>query len=145
MKVSVSIDIPFEPSAVWDELEQLEQHVTWMTEARRLTFTGEQRRGIGTEIVVETKVGPFRTLDHMRFTEWSAPTVMGVEHRGLFVGRGKFTLDPIGRNATKLTWIEQIRFPWYLGANLGAFAARPILRRIWAGNLQRLGDRLSSR
>jgi hypothetical protein len=145
MKVYVSLDIPFEPGTVWNELEQLEQHVAWMADAERLTFTGEQRRGIGTEIVVMTKVGPFRTSDHMRFTQWSAPTVMAVEHRGLFTGMGTFTLDPIERNATRLTWTEQIRFPWYLGAALGAFVCRPILRRIWVGNLRRLGDRLSSR
>jgi len=69
----VSLDIPFEPGTVWDELEQLEQHITWMAEAEALTFVGAQRRGVGTEIVVVTKVGPFRTRDHLRFTQWSVP------------------------------------------------------------------------
>jgi len=145
MKVSVSLDIPFEPNTVWDELEQLEQHITWMAEAETLTFLGGQRRGVGTEVVVVTKVGPFRTRDHLRFTRWSVPAVMAAEHHGLFVGAGRFTLDPIEPNATRLTLTEQIQFPWYLGAGLGALVARPILRRIWVGNLQRLSDRLSSR
>jgi len=145
MKVSVSLDTPFEPNTVWDELEQLEQHITWMAEAETLTFLGGQRRGVGTEVVVVTKVGPFRTRDHLRFTRWSVPAVMAAEHHGLFVGAGRFTLDPIEPNATRLTLTEQIQFPWYLGAGLGALVARPILRRIWAGNLQRLSDRLSSR
>lgn len=141
----MSVDIPFGPHTVWEELEKLEQHVTWMADAETLTYSSEQRRGVGTEIVVVTKVGPFRTRDQMRFTHWRAPAIMAVEHHGLFIGLGEFTLDPLGSNTTRLTWAEQIRFPWYLGANLGAFVARPILRRLWAGNLKRLSDRLSSR
>jgi len=141
----VSLDIPFDQHTVWDELEQLEQHVTWMAEAEWLTFSGEQRRGIGTEIAVATRVGPFRTRDHIRFSQWRAPAIMAVDHHGVFKGQGTFTLEPIDPNATRLTLTEQIRFPWYLGANLGGLVARPILRRIWAGNLRRLSDRLNSR
>lgn len=145
MAIAAEIELPVQPQVVWNELEQIENHVIWMADAEQLIFSSEQRTGIGTEIVVTTKVGPFRTRDHIRFTEWEPPMVMGVEHRGVFTGSGRFTLEPLGTEGTRLTWIEQIRFPWYLAGHLGAFFARPVLRRIWGRDLKRLRARLSGR
>ena len=51
MALSVDIEIPADPQTVWNELERIENHTTWMADAVQLTFVTEQRRGIGTEIV----------------------------------------------------------------------------------------------
>ena len=114
-----------------------------MADAESCRFETDQRRGVGTVLIVETKVGPFRTTDVMEFTTWQAPQVMGVAHQGLFTGIGTFTLAPQG-TSTRLEWSEQLRFPWFLGGPLGAVAARPILRAIWRGNLRRLKARIES-
>ncbi len=115
-----------------------------MRDAVEIEFVTDRRRGVGTEIAVATKIGPFRTKDEMRFVEWEEPAAMGVEHRGLFTGVGRFTLEPIGKG-THLTWEEEIRFPWILGGPLAAALARPVLRRVWQGNLRRFAADFSSR
>ena len=63
-----------------------------------------------------TKIGPFRTIDRMVVTEWEPGRAMGIEHRGLFTGtRPVHAATPVGAAATRFTWTEDIRFPWWLG------------------------------
>lgn len=136
-RVVVSIDIEASPETVWVELEQLEKHSDWMSDAEEIRFTSESTRGVGTVIEVETKVGPFRLNDVMRFTEWEAPRTMAVDHRGIVTGTGAFILEPIV-GGSRMTWDESLTFPWYLGGGLTALCAVPVLKAIWRGNLRRL-------
>jgi carbon monoxide dehydrogenase subunit G len=138
MTVQVAITIDAPTARVWDVIEPIESHVDWMTDAVSITFTTEQHRGVGTAFDCLTKMGPLRTTDRMIVTEWEPERAMGIEHRGLFTGTGRFTLEPIGVDRTRFTWTEVIRFPWWLGGPAGAVAAEPVLRRVWLGNLQRL-------
>ena len=115
-----------------------------MSDVVAIRFVTDRRRGVGTEIAVTTKVGPLRTSDEIRFIEWDEPIAMGVEHRGLFAGFGRFTLDPAG-DGTHLAWEETIKFPWVLGGPLGAVLARPVLRRMWRSNLRRFAAGFNSR
>ena len=140
--IEVSVLIPAPPEAVWSEVERIEDHPTWMADAVGVEFRSDARRGVGTRISVLTRVGPFRTTDEMEFTEWDPPRAMGVSHRGLFTGTGRFTLRSED-DGTRFTWTEEIRFPWFLGGPIGAAVARPILTRVWRGNLRRLRDRFS--
>jgi hypothetical protein len=39
---------------------------------------------------------------------------------------------------TQFSWDEQLTFPWWLGGPLGERLARPILERLWRGNVARL-------
>ena len=136
-RVVVSIDIEASPEAVWVELEQLERHSEWMSDAEEIRFTTESTRGVGTVIEVLTKVGPFKLNDVMRFTEWEPAKTMAVDHRGIVTGTGAFVLEPtlIG---TRMTWDETLTFPWYFGGGLTALFAVPVLKAIWRGNLRRL-------
>jgi len=142
--ITVSTLIPAPPDRVWSEVERIEDHITWMADAVALEFLGESTRGVGTRALVETRIGPFRTSDVMEFTEWDPPHTMGVAHRGLFTGTGRFTLQPVGGGSTRFTWTEDLRFPWWLGGPAGALVARPILRAVWRGNLRRLRKRFGS-
>lgn len=139
IEISKRISAPIE--AVWAELERIEDHTQWMADAVSLEFEGSQRRGTGTRISVETRVGPLRTTDRMEFTRWEPPRAMGVRHQGLVQGIGEFTLSEEG-GVTTVTWREDLEFPWYFGGAAGAIVARPVLRHIWRGNLDRLADRL---
>lgn len=145
MPIRVSIDIPASRQEVWDDVAVIASHVEWMADAERIDFLTEEESGPGTEIAVATKVGPFRTLDRMTFTEWQPPATMAVEHRGLFTGFGRFSLDAIDAENTRFTWEEVIRFPWYMGGPVAAAFAQPILRWIWKRNLRRLQERFISR
>jgi hypothetical protein len=138
MKIRVGITIDAPPARVWRTVEPIERHVDWMADAVAIHFRGNRTRGIGTAFDCETKVGPFRTVDHMVVTEWQPERTMGIEHRGVFTGRGRFTLRRRLSGRTRFTWTEQLTFPLWMGGPVGAFAAKPVLRAIWRRNLRRL-------
>jgi hypothetical protein len=136
IRVCITIDVP--PDALWKRLERIEDHVEWMADARAITFTSSQRRGVGTEFDCLTAVGPFRTTDRMVVTEWEPRRSMGIVHRGVVTGSGRFTLRRRRGGRTRFCWREDLRFPARLGGRVGAVAARPVLRAVWRRNLRRL-------
>lgn len=142
MESTISIGAP--PRAVWAALEEIESHVEWMADAVAIRFRGERRVGVGTEFECETRVGPLRTLDVMRVVDWEPEHVMGIEHRGVVTGRGRFTLVPVGGGLTELRWHEALRFPWWAGGALAERLAGPLLARIWRANLHRFRARAES-
>ncbi|MGI9645450.1 MAG: SRPBCC family protein [Ilumatobacteraceae bacterium] len=156
--VTVSIDIDASPATVWAAVEPIEDHVDWMADAVAIHFEGEQRRGVGTTFLCDTKIGPIRLTDRMEITEW-VPAVdagkgegdrdrgrgidgaMGVRHSGLVTGSGVFSLEPVGSEGvrTRFTWTEQLDFPWFFGGRLGEIvAARLVLGPLWRRNLSGL-------
>ena len=145
MRLRVETTIAAVPEAVWAHLEDIATHTEWMADAVAIDFLTAQRRGAGTRFACRTRVGPLRTTDLMEITEWSPPSRMGVRHTGAVSGEGHFELapEPTG-HATRMVWHEGLRFPWWLGGPLGALGARPVLRRIWRGNLERLKARVES-
>jgi hypothetical protein len=52
-------------------------------------------------------------------------------------GSGVFTLLSIGDQRTGFSWEEELTFPWWLGGPVGEWVARPLLTRLWRGNLRR--------
>ena len=138
IRVAIEIDAP--PARVWEVVEPVERHVDWMHDAVAIHFTSDQTRGVGTEFLCDTKVGPIKLVDRMEITEWTPGEVMGVRHIGLVTGSGRFTLEPIdlGRR-TRFVWQEELTFPWWLGGSLGAYIGGKVaLRPIWRRNLRGL-------
>jgi carbon monoxide dehydrogenase subunit G len=130
------------PAELWSYLEDIARHVEWMADARSIEFETDQRHGVGTRFVCDTRVGPLRIDDTLTVTEWDPPHTMGIRHDGAVSGTGVFQLAPADRPGhTELTWTEELRFLWGMGAGVGGRAAAPVLRRIWAGNLERLRRR----
>jgi hypothetical protein len=138
MNVQVCTTIEVAPEQLWQRLERIEDHVDWMADARSITFVSPQQRGVGTEFDCLTVVGPMRTTDRMRVTEWAPNQAMGIEHRGVVTGRGRFALLPLGADRTYFCWEERLTFPWWMGGQLGAALGRPLLRAVWRRNLIRL-------
>jgi Polyketide cyclase / dehydrase and lipid transport len=136
------VEIPAPPDLVWAELADLSSHHFWMADADEIIFEGKERAGVGTRMQVPTRVGPFRTTDLMEVTEWDEGRALAVDHVGAVSGSGRFELEPI-EAGTRLTWSEQLRFPWWLGGPVGAWMAAPVLKRIWKGNLSRLTARVT--
>lgn len=142
--MSQVVDAPV--SAVWHDLADIARHVEWMGDAESIRFVGEQRAGVGTRFDCVTRVGPLRTVDRMEVTGWRDGREIGVRHEGLVKGEGRFALDPVEPDGgTKVTWTEELRFAWYLGGWVTVLLARPVLRRIWRGNLRRLAARVEQR
>ena len=138
MKIRVGIMIDAPPADTWRVVEQLERHVDWMADAESIRFVGAQTRGEGTMFDCVTKVGPIRLTDRMTVIEWERGRLVGIEHRGVVTGRGRFTLRRRRRGRTWFQWNERLTFPWWMGGPAGALVAKPVLRRIWRNNLRRL-------
>jgi carbon monoxide dehydrogenase subunit G len=144
IRVAVDIDAPI--ADVWKVIEPIERHVDWMVDAETITFEGLQRRGVGTRFVCRTKVGPISLDDHMEVTEWEPERSIGVRHSGVVKGTGAFELEPIDLDRrTRVTWSEQLQFPWFLGGRLGEMAGgHAVLRLIWQRNLRSLARLVES-
>jgi hypothetical protein len=142
VRVRISAEMPFQRARVWSELERLEDHASWMLDATAIHFEGDRRRGVGTRFECDTRFGPLRLTDVMEVTEWEHGKRIGVEHRGAVSGSGCFTLRDAPGPATWVEWEEQLVFPWWLGAGLGAQLAKPLFIAIWKGNLRRLRNRV---
>ena len=124
---------------------RIEDHVAWMQDAVALRFVGDQTTGVGTQFVVDTKVGPLRVTDEMAVTEWVPGSAIGVEHHGAVSGTGRFTLRPGPAGGTRFTWTESLHFPWWLGGRAGGVAGRRVLAAVWRRNLHTLKELVEGR
>jgi carbon monoxide dehydrogenase subunit G len=139
--ITVSTIVPAGPAAVWEELRHVDRHVEWMADAEAIRFRSGQTEGVGTTFETDTKVGPIRLKDVMEITEWDAGQVMGIRHTGVVTGTGRFTLESVG-DGTRLTWEENLEFPFWMGGSIGGRVGRVVLARIWQRNLANLSRRL---
>jgi len=136
IKIEVCIRAPLQ--LVWEMVADIRTHTEWMVDAESITVTSDCSSGVGTTFDCVTKIGPFRTIDHMEITEWIEERVMGVAHRGLVSGSGRFTLQEAGPSDTNFSWEETLTFPWWIGGRLTSIGSTPVLKAIWRGNLRRL-------
>ena len=139
IEVSVLIDAPL--GRVWAELADFASHPQWMDDAASVRFLTDQTTGLGTKIEAETRVGPLRAADVMEVVGWEEEQTIVVEHVGAVKGYGRFDIGRVGGHI-EMRWVEDLRFPWWMGGKLGLALARPILGRIWRGSLMRLKGRL---
>jgi len=141
MHINVAVDIAADPQQIWTYVRDISTHTEWMHDALRIDFITDQHHGVGTQFDVFTKVGPFTTKDRMTITEWEDARLMGVEHSGIVIGHGHFTLEDFG-DRTTFRWTEDLKLPRRFGGPLGEIAARPILTAIWRRNLLGLKRRI---
>jgi hypothetical protein len=139
-RITVGIDIDASPERVWEVVEPVEDHVDWMHDAVAIRFQTEQTRGVGTQFLCDTKVGPIRLTDVMEITQWVPARSMGVTHTGIVTGTGVFDIAPLdGGTRSRFTWSEELKFPWYLGGPIGAYVGGQIvMKAIWRRNLRGL-------
>lgn len=141
-RIAVSRTMPIPKQRVWEAVADLGSHPDWMRDAESLAFIGDQRRGVGTRMRVETTIGPLRTVDVMEVTGWKEGSWIEVVHQGLVSGRGKLSVET--ENATTVArWEEELVFPWWLGGGVTAWLTRPFLAKVWRANLRRLEERLA--
>lgn len=114
-----------------------------MKDAEDIRFMTDETSGVGTVMVVATKVGPFRTKDVLEVSEWKEGHHIVIKHRGVIKGSGRLAaLEDDG--TTLVTWSEVLYFPWWLGRGITAWLARPVLTSIWRANLNCLASHLNS-
>ena len=129
---------------MWDYVKDISSHPEWMRDAVAIRFTSPETSGVGATFDCDTRVGPFRLTDRMTVTEWRDGEAMAIRHVGAVTGHGRFTLVPT-ETGTRFEWAEDLEFPARRGGRLAALLARPVLKRVWRGNLERLRDRIERR
>ena len=145
MRVRGEVDILAPVESVWTALADVASHYQWMADAEMIIFTSEQRVGVGTTFDCRTRIGPFTTVDRMTVTVWDERRALGVAHSGVVSGSGVFQLIEVDPQRTRLTWTEDLRFPAKLGGFLTGAIAKPVLKRVWMGNLRRFGAQVERR
>jgi uncharacterized membrane protein len=135
-ELSIVIERPIEE--VWNFIADIESHQDWMADAESLVCVSEKKNAVGSIYHCKTVAGPFKTMDIMTVTQYVAPTTMAMSHNGAVSGIGIFELTEIDEDTTKFVWREELKFPIYMGANVGKFFAMKILHSIWKKNLQKL-------
>jgi uncharacterized protein YndB with AHSA1/START domain len=136
IKINIEINAPTE--TVWKAISDIRTHVNWMADASKIRITSKHTEGIGVTFDCETRVGPFRTTDKMKITEWTSNELMAISHNGLVSGKGSFILERTSDGKTLFTWEENLNFPFLLGGKITGFFAKPVLRKIWEKNLYKL-------
>ena len=53
---------------------------------------------------------------------------IGVVHEGIVTGEGAFYLSKNDENSTKFQWIEDLKFPYYLGGPIAEFFGGFVLK-----------------
>ena len=147
MSVTIHIctTIAASPADVWRAVERIETHTEWMLDAESITFRSARHEGVGAEFDCLTRVGPLHTTDRFVVTRWDPGVAMGIEHRGAVTGVGEFRLRPLaGGVSTEFCWEESLTFPWWMGSVAGERFGRPVLKRIWEGNLRRLKTKVET-
>jgi carbon monoxide dehydrogenase subunit G len=139
VRVRGEVDVRAPIAAVWTAMADIASHYLWMADAEMIIFTSEQRTGVGTAFDCRTRIGPFTTIDRMTVTVWDEQRALGVAHSGVVSGSGVFQLIELEPQCTRVTWTEDLRFPAKLGGFLTAAVAKPVLKRVWMGNLRRFG------
>lgn len=143
-RIEVNRDMPIRHDLVWEALADLRSHIEWMKDAESVEFATERSKGLGTTMRVATRVGPFRTMDIIEVTGWVEGESIDVAHRGLVTGTGTLAVSRTN-GSTRVSWVERLRFPLWLGGPVTAFLAKPVLAAIWKGNLERLEESLTYR
>lgn len=138
MFIRIFQEIEAPPEVVWNAISNIQTHVNWMADASKIRITSEQTQGVGTTFDCDTKVGPLRTTDKMQVTEWVPNQILSISHKGLVEGKGSFILEKPSKGRTLFVWEENLDFPIFLGGKITEFIAKPVLKKIWRGNLYKL-------
>lgn len=140
-RIRVAVTIPASRRRVWADISDLSTHTEWMADAEAIRFVTARRQGVGTVFDCDTRLGPFRLVDRMEVVSWQPGREIGIRHRGVVTGEGRFRLRRAGRRHTRFTWDERLRFPWWMGGPIGAWLGAAPLRLVWRRNLERLAAR----
>ena len=94
-----------------------------MADAESITFTSDQRTGVGTTFECTTKVGPLRTTDKMTVTVGRRSADRRVPTRGIVIGTGVFELAARDAASTRMSGPRTCDFRGILGGVVTAALA----------------------
>ena len=128
MRIERSIELPETPERVWPLLTDWERQASWMLDVGDVEVLTQAREGVGVRLSARTRVlGIPAFTDLLTVTEWSPPRRLRIEHRGLVLGSGVWSLDP-APGGTRFTWREEVSLSVPLVGGLMLVGYRPVQR-----------------
>jgi uncharacterized protein YndB with AHSA1/START domain len=135
VRTSVVVHAPIERT--WSEVADIPGQTRWMRDMKRVTVETPGPVRVGTKGVALVRILGVATDDPVTITEFEPPHRFGLRHEGRFAGAGLITLVASEDGAaTTITWEETIIPPVF--PRLGSLVLRPILRRVFQADLERL-------
>jgi carbon monoxide dehydrogenase subunit G len=132
--------LPAAPSRVWELIADWERQASWMPDVAWIRVVGAER-GLGAELEVRTKVfGIPLATDRARVTVWEPPRRLAIDHVGVVVGVGEWSLEET-QGGTLFTWRESFRMPPPVVGDVALWLYSPLQRimlRRSIRNLRRL-------
>lgn len=135
--LEMTIDIDAPPSVVWPYLVDWERLGRWMLEASEFRLLTTHREGEGVLAEAVIRIGPISTIDRIRVTEWSPPSLLRLEHLGWVRGSGVMESHSHD-GGTHLVWKERLIPPWGVLGALGVRAWKPLMRRTFVKDMRAL-------
>ena len=139
IRTEIEVDSPLD--VVWADLADIASHVEWMVDAVAIDWTSPGEPGVGTTFDVDSRLGPIRLTDPLEITDWEPYSALAVRHGGAVTGTGRFTLEEISEDRTRVIRDEDLRFPLWMGGVLGELVATPVLRALFRANLRAFAAR----
>jgi uncharacterized membrane protein len=137
LDIVTSIELHRPAESVWPYLVDWERLGRWMREARSFRVISEAREGVGVEAEATITIAGITTHDRVRVTRWEPPRILEIAHLGWVKGSGYMELSPIPGGCA-LFWRERLVPPLGSVGLLGMRVLRPIMRRIFQGDLEEL-------
>jgi uncharacterized protein YndB with AHSA1/START domain len=135
IRSTVEITAPIE--RVWEVLADIERQPTWMHEMKEVRLHTPPPTGVGTRGEATVRILGIGVTDPVEVEVHEPPRRFGIRHEGRFGGAGLLTLTPRpGGRSTIVHWEERLIPPVF--PPLGAVIQKPILSRIFQGDLERL-------
>ncbi len=138
MRIEREVGFPVPPERLLSVLVDWERQAGWMGDADRVEVVSPTRAGVGTTIVVATRVLGLPVLnERLEVTEWDPPRRLVIAHRRAIRGVGTWLLTAAGRGC-RFRWTEDVSLPVPIVGELALRAYRPLMGRLMLRSLWRL-------
>jgi hypothetical protein len=133
VRIGASID------EVWSTVADIPGQVRWMPEMKSVRMLTSGPVGEGSVGEATVRIFGVAVTDRVTITTFRPPVAFGIEHHGLFAGRGLIRLRPgLDDLTTTVRWEEYLVPPWLPA--VGWIVARPIIGYLYQRDLFRLRD-----
>jgi len=110
-RIDVQLNLPHGIAHVWDRLTDWTSHSAWIPNT--VVTISKETKGLGTEFVGITRIGPLRLDDPMTVSEFQSPkegraSCTIIKTGSVLGGTAGFVLTALDNSTTRLDWFEEI-------------------------------------
>ena len=110
-RIDIQMDLPHGIGHVWDRLTDWASHSAWIPNT--VVTISKETKGLGTEFVGITRIGPLQLDDPMTVSEYQTPkagraSCTIIKTGSVLGGTAGFVLTALDDSTTRLDWFEDI-------------------------------------